>query len=200
MLLLLIGIAFGYPEIRPAPSHSKWTQTYRKRKEKKGTYTSDVACEEFAEGISLCYRYVKGEYLPYVLQNDLQRWDATLEQLRISSRDTSAKFVTKDRYSYQRIPNVSGGYWASSQKDGWDSAGLLHPEKLEALLGAKPLVAVPQAGMFLFWPESNPQLSKAVAIGVKEIYNQASIPVSPYVYHWSQGKWIVWGEAVERTE
>jgi hypothetical protein len=200
MLWYLIGTAFAYPEIRLAPSSIRVVEDYQIYKKEKGKFTSDLACEKFAEGLMMCFRYVKKENLPYVLENDLKKWDATTEQLLISASDSSAEYVTKERYTMQEIDNVPGGYWASARKDGWDSAALLHPKRLELLLGAKPLVAVPQSGMFLFWREDNPQLNKAVAVGVKEIYNQSSHPVSPYIYHWSQGKWLVWGEAVEQKK
>ena len=197
MLWSLIGLALGYPEIRLAPSSIRVVEDYRSYKKSKGTYQSDLACEQFAEGLMMCFRYVNKEKLPYVLESNMKEWNAKTEQLLISARDSSIEHVTKERYTLQKVDDVPGGYWASARKDGWDSAALLHPERLEMLLGAKPLVAMPQSGMFLFWREDNPQLNKAVAIGVKEIYNQASHPVSPYIYHWSQGRWLVWGEAVE---
>jgi len=199
ILWLLSSIALAYPEIRLAPASTRVVEDYRAYKEKKGSFTSDLACTEFAEGMLMCFRYVDAQKLPYVLESDLERWDATLEQLQVSATDKSVQYVNKDRYTFQTVENVKGGYWASASKDGWDAAALLHPERLKQMLGAEPLVAMPQAGMLLFWGQGNPPLNKAVAIGVKEVYNQASRPISPYIYQWSQGKWVVWGQAVERT-
>ena len=197
---LLIGTALAYPEIRLAPGSGTVVEEYRSFMQSQERYKSDLACENFAEGLSMCFRYVHKGKLPYVLESDLKRWDATLMQLTISVTDKSVSYVNKERYTFQQVDDVNGGYWASARKDGWDEAALLHPERLQQLLGSKPLVAVPQAGMFLFWPQGSPQLNRAVTVGVKEIYQQSDQPVSPYVYRWNGDRWVVWGEAVKRKE
>ena len=200
VIWLLLGTALALPDVRLAPSSSRVVEDYRTYKKNKGQYTSDLACAEFAEGLLMCFRYADGERLQYVLQSDVQRWETTTEQLIKETRLASIDQVHKDRFVFQDVENVTGGFWGSAQKDGWEAAGLLHPDRLEQMLGGKVLIAVPQSGTFLFWKDGNPQLNKAVAVGVKEVYNQASHPVSPFVYQWRQEKWVVWGQAVEKKQ
>lgn len=199
-LLFLIAQAFAYPEIRPAPMVADIVEKYRESQEQIGQKNTDLACQAFAEGLALCFRYVSEKSLQIVHEKDLKKWEATLEQLEVSVQDNSVQYVNAARYQFQEMEDGSGGFWASAQKDGWDAAGLFHPQKLEQLVGKKIFMAIPQSGMFIFWEQGNPTLNKSVAAGVKETYNTARFPISPYVYRWNGEKWIVWGEAVEKKQ
>ena len=192
-----LSLAFAYPEIRMAPSSPTLPKQYQEYIESKGEKYSPLSCTDFAEGMLLCFRYVDGEKLPYVQQQNLEQWDAKLEQIQTSAKDFAKQYVTSDRYTFQKIEGMDGGYWASAKKDGWDASGLFYPAQLQQMVGRKFLMAVPQAGMFLFWGQGNPAIDRVIAIGVKEIYKEAKQPVSPYIYEWGGEKWDVWGEAVE---
>ena len=198
LLFVLLAQAFAYPEVRPAPMHVDIVETYRESQKLSGKKHSDLACQDFAEGLKLCFRYVSESSLKMVQEKDLKKWEATLAQLEVSVQDKSGKYVHAKRYQFQEMEDGSGGFWASANKDGWDAAGLFHPQKLEQLVGKKVFMAIPQSGMFIFWEQGSPLLNKSVAAGVKETYNAASYPISPYVYKWNGEKWVVWGEAVEK--
>lgn len=200
LLLLLLAQAFAYPEIRPAPMAVDIVEKYRESQKESGKRGSDLACQDFAEGLKLCFRYVSEASLKMVHEKDLKKWEATLEQLHDSVQDKSGKYVYAKRYQFQEMEDVSGGFWASAMKDGWDAAGLFQPKKLEQLVGKKIFMAIPQSGMFIFWEQGSPNLNKAIATGVKETYKSASFPISPYIYQWNGEKWVVWGEAVEKKQ
>lgn len=200
ILLLLLSQAFAYPEIRPAPMSNDIIEKYRSYQKTNGEKSSALVCQDFAEGLNLCFRYVSETSLAMVHQKDLRKWDATLDQISVSVKDSSLKYIKADRYFFQEMEDRSGGFWASATQDGWDAAGLFHPKMLEDLVGKKVFVAIPQSGMFIFWEQGNPILNKSVAAGVKESYKAASFPISPYIYQWNGEKWVVWGEAIERKE
>ena len=197
MLLWLFSTALATPDIRLAPEAPKVREQYRQFQRGQGK-TGELACHDFAEGLVFCFRQRSGDTLRYLEQADLEGLGLSLEQVSAVSKEAASEHVKPDRYTREEIETL-GFYWRSSVMDGWDAAGFLYPDKLKAMVGGIPLVAIPQQGVFLFWAQGNHALNKAVASGVKEIYLSSSHPVSPFVYRYSKGKWEVWGEAIPKN-
>ena len=187
-------MAFANPEYRLAPEAPDVKDEYQRQRGRK------LVCTAFAEKLQLCYRYEDGKKLPYVTQKDIKKWKIGVEQIHAKAKQKAFSQVQDSRFRFEKISNMSSGYWISDKKDGWDAAALLHPKRLRQLLGRKALVAIPQAGTFIFWEAGNPMLNKIMAVGIREIYDNSNHPVSSSIYHHKDGKWIVWGEAVVAPE
>jgi hypothetical protein len=195
MIFFALGLAWAAPEVRIAPegpgiveSHQKFTQS--------SDPAERLACGSISEGLELCYRHSEEGKLPYVQQKHLEEWGARTSDLQDLVRLKTVGMVTSDRYSKLTVEGVDDSvYWHSSRKDGLDAVALLHPKEAEAFVGGPVLLAVPEAGMCILWRRGNGDLNMVLSVGVKEMYDKSSHPVSPLVYTWDEEQWVVWGEA-----
>ena len=193
----LLSLAFAapkIPEIRLAPEAVDVEKHYQEQTGKK------LACQDYIGKMKMCFRYLQKGKLPYVDKKLLKKWKISQLSLLTLAEKNAKLQVTSKRYRFQEIAEIQGGYWISDKKDGWDAAGFLHPKRLTRLLQRKPLVAMPQAGTFLFWEAGNPMLDKVMAVGVREIYDNSEHPISSAIYHYDGAKWMIWGEAVTVPE
>ena len=151
-----------------------------------------VWCLHLAEEIEAC---------PLMVQNDrlqLTPQSAAVMDWRSALKQSLNGAVVADRFVQQPIQGTNRVYWASGQMDGMDAAGWLFPEDLRAIVGSEVLVAQPMSGAFFVWSKEDMVANEKMAIAIKSLFLSADQPVSPYVYHWKDDEWIVWGEAVKK--
>ena len=86
---------------------------------------------------------------------------------------------------------VSGGKWRRRK----DSRSLfLRPHWLRVGVGA--VFSVPALGVVWAWKWGDAENDQIMAVGVRRIFEQADFPLSPKILRYSEGAWVVWGEAV----
>ncbi len=166
------------------------------RLQPRGAVMSGYICPELSEGLNLCTACGSRP----VRVTEPAEWGLDLEGLSAAVSERASSALT-DRPVRQEIADMPGAaYWVSQVGDGYDAAGLLHPERLSEIAGTTPVVGVPSVGTFLMWIPGDPELDKVMAVGVRRIFESAEYPVSDKVYRWHNGAWRVWGEAVAPGE
>ena len=156
---------------------------------------SSIHCVDWVEDFVLCPLTVSDNKIEFSQFSAISN-----EVLEYKLRTDTSKYVSSERYQKTTSEGKDGYYWATGAMDGFDAAGWLHPDKLEAIAGGPILAAQPKRGMFCFWLKSNGALHKNMAVGIKEVYMSSKEPISSKVYHWTGDKWMVWGEAVSSEE
>ena len=160
----------------------------------------ELVCEAWAEGVDLCFTWVSEGRRKRVTRADLARWGADAETVRAAVHARTSSAVGAEQFTVHEVEGVTGRYWTRTEADGLDAAALLHPERLEAALGGRPVVAVPSDRALVAWLPGEDELDRIVAIGVRRMMEASDHPVSARVYRWDGTAWQVWGEAVERRE
>ena len=61
-------------------------------------------------------------------------------------------------------------------------------------------MAVPCAGVLLFWVPGDADFDKIMAVGVRQMNEACEHSVSNRVYRWKDNRWVVWGEAKANLE
>ena len=195
---VLIGVGLAAPELRLAAESPFVQEDYAEHSKSKGLSFRALACSETNAELSLCFRRVKGESLPYVHRDELSKWGLTQDQALQMVKDLSQRQMKPENYIKRLIEGSDLVYFSRSNKDGWDPVALLHPKFLSQLVGGEVLVAVPASGMFVCWKNGNAERNKIMAVGIREQYQQSSHPVSPNIFQWKNNQWQVWGSAVEQ--
>lgn len=156
---------------------------------------TSIHCVDWVEDFVLCPLTVSDNKIEFSQFSTISN-----EVLEYKLRTDTSKYVSSERYQKTTSEGKDGYYWATGVMDGFDAAGWLHPEKLEAIAGGPILAAQPKRGMFCFWLKSNGELHKNMAVGIKEVYMSSKEPISSKVYYWTGDKWMVWGEAVSSEQ
>ena len=192
-------LCWAEPTFRLAPMSTDAVAAQREKAKESGDLQASWACHVFVEKIDFCFILdTSEENMPYVTEGMLQDLQLTKSNLWDWMEKNGQSYVNVTRYSQEKVDGVDGYYFASTYLDGRDALGWFYPEKLQKMVGGEVLAAQPDRGVFLFWNHQMPELTRAVTIGVKEVYKQAAHPISPYVYIWNGQSWQVWGEAVEK--
>ena len=148
-------------------------------------------CTEVAESLTLCFVCDGTQVTPVHLLD----WGVTLEQLVAHATTATAPAVNPAHLVRQEVVDSPGhAYWLSASQDGLDTAALLHPDALRALLGGEVVVGIPGQGALIAWVPGDPELDTMVAVGIATMHAQAARPVSDKVYMHRDGEWVVWGE------
>lgn len=151
-----------------------------------------AVCTDIAEGLALCITC--GDAL--LTQQQQQSWGVSTEQLLEQARTASAQAIGPGRPVRQAVMDSPGHhYWISAEQDGYDMAALLHPEALSARVGGTPVIGVPGQGALIAWLPGDRELDTMVAVGIKTMHEQAAAPVSDKLYQYTDGEWVIWGEA-----
>lgn len=206
MGLLLLGLpllaaAAIIPPILPSAEPADVREVYREQAAQQGRTgpALELACDDLAERLVLCFTYVEAGTRRYVTGADLARWELTADRLVAHARAGARGGLTETRPAVSQIPDMEGRYWQTEAGDGLDAAALVWPEELERRLGAHPVVAVPGRGSLLAWIPGDRSLDTVMAVGARKMFQAAATPVSPLVYQWVEGEWRVWGE-VRKTD
>ncbi len=187
------------PELRPMAAPADAASRWRVAAEDAGKKGGDaqILCELLAEQLSVCLVKGASGELDYVTQTDAASWGLDAPALQARAKEAAVAGFGQGRPAEASIEGMSGRYWVSAEADGLDAAGLLYPERLAAIAGGEPVVAVPVQGALLFWLPGDPELDKVMAVAVRRMYDAGPQRVSPLVYHWKEGRWAVWGSAVK---
>ncbi|MEL6342840.1 MAG: hypothetical protein AAFV53_06885 [Myxococcota bacterium] len=149
------------------------------------------ACQALADGLALCLMCGSAP----ITDDQLRSWGVTASDARTAAAAATAAVLTDQRPLRVEIPDMDGrAYFVSQHGDGLDAAALLHPERLAALLGQDPVIAVPAHDTLIAWVPGDSELDKVVAVGVKRAHEAAVHPVSEKLYQFKDGEWIVWGQ------
>lgn len=197
---LLGGIATasgadGAPRLRLGVWPGSFYQTFVAHQRAAGRtgLALEPLCREEAPGLQVCVTVLEGDAVRPVSLRDVERWGTSAEAVR-----RQAVSEAKAGFAAQVVRSELEGlgpWWMRSQADGWDGAALLLPDALEAMVGGPVVLAVPAQGSALFWAHGNPDLDRAVAVGVRRAAEAAQRPVSDTVYRWTGKEWVVWARA-----
>ena len=155
---------------------------------------TSIWCEYVAERLEACLLKKMGSSLKYVPLAERPKGDwKTLIDGEIKPETYQTQFVS------QPIKGTTSTYYARGLQDGLDGFGWLYPISLRDMVGSEVLVAQPMSGAFFVWSKDSMEANKIMAIAIKELYSTADKPVSPYIYHWKDEEWTVWGEAVKKS-
>ncbi len=186
------------PELRPMAAPADAASRFRQAAEAAGKVgaSAQIVCELLAEQLSLCA--VKGSTgaLDYLTQAEAEAWGLDPATLRTRLAEVALAGLREGRPAPASVDGMSGRYWVSAEADGLDAAGLLHPERLAVIAGAEPVIAVPVQGALLFWVPGDAELDKVMAVAVRRMYESSAQRVSPLIYRWKDGRFVVWGSAV----
>ncbi len=196
-LAALLGVAAAVPapDLRLAVWPGAFYDQFVAHQRAAGRTGPDLEplCREEAPGLQLCVTVHEAGNVRPVNLGDVHRWDLTAPRARQQAiRAAQERFV--DRVVKEDLEGL-GSWWMRSEADGWDAVALLVPEMLETLVGGPVVLAVPAQGSALFWAHGNPELDRAVAVGVRRAAEAAARPVSDHVYRWTGKEWVVWARA-----
>lgn len=199
MWLALWGaVALAATEVRPVAEPVDVVSAFRAEAAALGRKgdAAELACRDLAEQLMLCF--VAGDERRYVTRAELVAWGEDLAAVEARAKVAALAGFNADRPAMMAVDGLSGRYWLSAEGDGLDAAALLYPERLAAIVGGEPVVAVPAAGVLLMWVPGDKDLDKVMAVGVRQMHDASEHPVSSRIYRWNGQKWVVWGQAVER--
>jgi hypothetical protein len=191
VLVVLAGLALAGmdPGLEPADVQGQY-RAFAEKKGRKGAET-ELVCRPFAEAIVLCFSSSDGKKRVYATAAG-GKDAATLEA---ESRGTAEAALAC--LEPVQIEGLTRRYLACSRGDGRDHVPMLFPQELAEKLGGVAVVAVPARGVLVAWSPGDLDVDKAVAVGVRRMYEALPDPVSPLVYRWNGTSWVTWGEARE---
>jgi hypothetical protein len=192
--LLALGlVAAAPPPSRPDPGlepadvvdqYRAWAAS----KHRKGDAT-ELVCRPFAEGAQLCFTHAVGGARTWFTKADGK--DAAA--LEAEGRGTAEEAMA--RLEAVPVEGFTRSYWLSAKGDGRDHVPVLFPDALDAKLGGPAVVAAPARGVLVAWLPGDLDFDKAVAVGVRRMYETLPDPVSPLIWRWDGKAWKTWGEA-----
>ncbi|MFT5683232.1 MAG: hypothetical protein ACI8RZ_004163 [Myxococcota bacterium] len=186
LLTLALGSSVGSSVARAADSCTDL------RLQPRAAVLTGYVCSELSEGLSLCTACGSRP----VRVTEPAEWGMDVASLSGFVSASAQAALSAERPIRQEIADMPGAaYWVSQVGDGYDAAGLLHPERLSEIAGTTPVIGVPAVGTFLMWIPGDAETDKVMAVGVRRIFESAEYPVSDKIYRWHNGAWRVWGEA-----
>lgn len=156
----------------------------------------EIHCDPvWGDQVRLCFRFWDGKTRRWVEVKDLAREGLTSAELR--DQVIARGGAVLNAMETKQVEGMEHTYWQLRDGDGWGVVAALQPGELARAMGAKGRVhvAMPSQGVLLAWPEGSPELDHVMVVGVREMYDQMSDPVSPVVHTWDGSGWAVLGEA-----
>lgn len=190
LLAALAGAAPARPDpgLEPADVEEQF-RTWANGKGVQGD-AAELVCRPFADQVDLCFTRVKGKARAWVTKAEGQ--DAAA--LEAAGKGTAEEALA--RLEPVAVEGFPQRYWMAAKGDRRDHVPLLFPDALGEKLGGNPVVGVPARGVLVAWVPGAPDFDKAVAVGVRRMYETLPDPVSPLLYRWDGQRWKVWGQAV----
>jgi hypothetical protein len=151
---------------------------------------TELRCRPFAEGASLCFsRIVDGGRRYWTAAEG--RTVAELEEVARAAASASAA-----RLEHIAVDGFTARYFLGAVGDGRDHAALLAPDAMAARIGAPGfVVGIPARNVLVAWVPGDPSFDKAVAVGVRRMYETLPDAVSPLIYRWDGAVWRTYAEA-----
>ncbi len=151
---------------------------------------TELRCRPFAEGTSLCFsRIVDGGRRYWTAAEG--RTVAELEGVARAAAEASAA-----RLESVAVDGFTAGYFLGAVGDGRDHAALLSPDAMAARIGAPGfVVGIPARNVLVAWIPGDSSFDKAVAVGVRRMYETLPNAVSPLIYRWDGAVWRTYAEA-----
>jgi uncharacterized protein YtpQ (UPF0354 family) len=133
--------------------------------------------------VVICYGIQGQKTLRLILEKDLRRWGATIEDLdriahsNLEGRSFPEKLPPADSAG-KRVIHFNTG-------DGCDSARILHPSLhrvFSPVLGSPFLAGIPDRGTLVLFGRGDRTMVAGLAAKIREDYNRAAYPISPETY------------------
>ena len=154
-----------------------------------------LACDKlWVNEALLCFKVSEGKQRRWVTQADLQTWGTDLPGLRKWAESRAKGEIA----SLQKadIEGMNASYWVANTGIGWAMAGVLSPADLTNKIGAKQVfVGMPAEGVLMAWVPANAEVNLAMAVGVREVFDETKKPVTPMVHRWDGERWTTFAEA-----
>jgi hypothetical protein len=88
-----------------------------------------------------------------------------------------------------------GSYWTRERDDGREGLFFVQP----GVVPVGAVVAWPVPGVVIAWVPGDPRLDQILSVGVARMVSASNHPISPKLYRYTDGDWVVWGEAKKPT-
>ena len=151
-----------------------------------------IACRDVDEDLVLCLRSEDLELRWWLSHGELEEVGLSFEEA-VLSMSSRAEDVRLDP---RTVHDGSGRYWLATHSGGAAETILFRPDLL-AVVGGNPAVAVPERGMVVVWNRGDAELDRVMAVGVRQIFENSTQPVSSKVLALVDSQWRVWLQAVE---
>jgi hypothetical protein len=151
-----------------------------------------VACREVDEDLVLCLRNEDSELRWWLSYGELAQLGLSFEAAVAAVEARAEQIQLEPR----TVHEGTGRYWIATHSGGAPESVLFRPDLL-SVVGGAPAVAVPERGVVIVWNRGDAELDRIMAVGVREVYEAASRPVSSKVLALVDSQWRVWLQAVE---
>jgi hypothetical protein len=96
---------------------------------------------------------------------------------------------------WRSIDEMDRRYWLAADGSGWAAAALVCPTALRELLGgAEVRLAAPNYDVVVAWAAGDYDFDLVMAVGVRDMYEQQPLPMSPTVLSWTGARWAAWAD------
>jgi hypothetical protein len=184
-LLLAVGQAWGGPAVGAVIEPNDVVAQYRLHAQEKGVSgpAAELLCKAGVEGIQICASVIQENGWRYATMADEDVVRPT-ETLKLDGMGFTKK----------EVKNM-GSYWSREMDDGREGLVFVQPEVLKGLTSSGLVVAWPVPGVVIAWVPGNPSLDQVLSVGIKQMVEAATHPISAKVYRYVDDTWSVWGEA-----
>jgi hypothetical protein len=193
-LPLIVSTALGQdsPTILPEVAPVGLPEAYAESRRAAGFSGSktEPMCVSLVEELLVCFRIQREGRLEWLSKGDLSELGLLEEEF--------PGIVGEAAYPNPLVKkNVPGGgeWWQVEAEKGLQDLLFLRPHWLDRV-GEGAVVSIPAHGVVLAWKSGDAENDQIMAVGVRRIFEQADFPLSPKILRYSEGAWVVWGEAV----
>ncbi len=190
MIVAWLSIALG-AEVIPWAAPWDVQDRYDRWRASRGEAPAALACDALWDRAArVCFREVVGDRLRRVHLDGAP----PVRALRRQAEADAASWV---RAELETVPvqGMAASYRLLRDARGRAVYGALAPDVLASEVGLPLLVALPSSSFLLAWRGGDPDVDKAMAVGVVELYQQATDPVTPVIFAWDGTRWFAFGEA-----
>jgi len=142
---------------------------------------TELLCKTAVDSLQICATVLDEKSWRYATEADpgVERPTAMLDE---------HGFKTKDAEGV-------GRYWSREKADGKEGMIYVQPGLLTELSPVGVVVAWPIPGVVIAWVPGNPNLDQVMAVGVAQMVEASTHPISSVIYRFVDNEWQVWGEA-----
>ncbi len=195
--VVLAGIPDGV-RVSPVAATPDVLERFARWQTAHGASPSQPLCQPlpFPE-VQLCFRVWEGNRRRWVTEADGDRWEVTPRELR--ARIESHCVESVGRIETRRVEGASSRYAVLADGDGWAVSGILCPSAIaKAASWTSFRAALPTEHLLLLWPGGDRELDQIMAVGVREIHDTQSNPLTSQIVRFDGEGWRVYGRAIPR--
>lgn len=198
---LLLGVALASQPSEPSeptppvlPWAAPWEvqAAYDAHRARTGREPRPLACGPlWKDAVRLCLQREEAGRLTRLHTGELSgSWSMARDRLA-----SGAAAWVRGEVERVEVEGMEADYRRVRDVRGRAVLAVLAPEVLAEDVGLPLAMAIPSTGVVLAWKGGNPELDKVMAVGVKELHDQAKDRVSAEVWAWDGERWFPFAEA-----